>query len=46
LRHQLRSQSAQVAGDLVGEHFFEPETEQVRCVAAVGPSGDNATRTG
>ena len=33
-------------GDLVGEHLLEPEAEEVRRVAAVGPRDDVAADAG
>ena len=41
-RQRLRAQVAQVARDLVGEHFLQAEAEEVRRIAAVGARGDVA----
>ncbi len=43
LRRRLRAQPAEVGRDLVGEHFLQAETEQMRRVPTVGPRCHVAT---
>ena len=42
----LRSDVAQVGGDLVGQHLLQSEPEQMRRIAAVGPRRDVAADAG
>ncbi len=42
----LRANLPQVRANLVGQHLLKPQAKEVRCVAAVRPRDNVASRTG